>query len=236
MKYKRVLVKLSGEVLAGNLDFGIDQNMLLHYADEIEKVVQKGVQLALVIGGGNIFRGTELIENEIISKSKADQMGMLATCINAIALSEAFSGKGIRNKHLSAFHIGKMTEEFNNDHAIEYLESGYVLILSGGTGNPFFTTDSAAALRAAELKVDILLKGTKVDGVYSDDPAKNKYATRYTSLSFNETIQKNLKIMDTAAFAICKENKIPVIVYNTNEKGNLLKIIQGEENIGTIIS
>jgi len=230
------LVKLSGEVLAGNLDFGIDQNMLLHYADEIEKVVQKGVQLALVIGGGNIFRGTELIENEIISKSKADQMGMLATCINAIALSEAFSGKGIRNKHLSAFHIGKMTEEFNNDHAIEYLESGYVLILSGGTGNPFFTTDSAAALRAAELKVDILLKGTKVDGVYSDDPAKNKYATRYTSLSFNETIQKNLKIMDTAAFAICKENKIPVIVYNTNEKGNLLKIIQGEENIGTIIS
>ncbi|HPD64756.1 MAG TPA: UMP kinase [Bacteroidia bacterium] len=236
MKYKRVLVKLSGEVLAGNLDFGIDQNMLLHYADEIEKVVQKGVQLALVIGGGNIFRGTELIENEIISKSKADQMGMLATCINAIALSEAFSGKGIRNKHLSAFHIGKMTEEFNNDHAIEYLESGYVLILSGGTGNPFFTTDSAAALRAAELKVDILLKGTKVDGVYSDDPAKNKYATRYTSLSFNETIQKNLKIMDTAAFAICKENKIPVIVYNTYEKGNLLKIIQGEENIGTIIS
>jgi len=129
-----------------------------------------------------------------------------------------------------------MTEEFNNDHAIEYLESGYVLILSGGTGNPFFTTDSAAALRAAELKVDILLKGTKVDGVYSDDPAKNKYATRYTSLSFNETIQKNLKIMDTAAFAICKENKIPVIVYNTYEKGNLLKIIQGEENIGTIIS
>lgn len=236
MKYKRVLVKLSGEVLAGNLDFGIDQNMLLHYADEIEKVVQKGVQLALVIGGGNIFRGTELIENEIISKSKADQMGMLATCINAIALSEAFSGKGIRNKHLSAFHIGKMTKEFNNDHAIEYLESGYVLILSGGTGNPFFTTDSAAALRAAELKVDILLKGTKVDGVYSDDPAKNKYATRYTSLSFNETIQKNLKIMDTAAFAICKENKIPVIVYNTYEKGNLLKIIQGEENIGTIIS
>lgn len=236
MKFRRILVKLSGEVLAGKREFGIDQQILQHYTAEIGTVSKTGVQIAIVIGGGNIFRGSEVINEGFLSKTKADHMGMLATVINGIALQEAFEKNEMPCRHLSAFGIDKIVEQFNQDKANQYLNENYILILSGGTGNPLFTTDSAAALRAAEIKADVLFKGTKVDGVYSDDPLKNKYATRYTSLSYNESIQKNLKIMDTSAFAICQENKIPIIVYNTYESGNLLKIIKGESNIGTIIS
>jgi len=235
MKYKKILLKLSGEVLAGKNSFGIEENALMFYVNEISEIVEKGIQVAIVIGGGNIFRGASYSSAFNIDQPRADYMGMLATVINGIALNEAFRQKGFNCKHITAFEIQKIGEIYNHEKALQYFDSNNIIIFTGGTGNPLFTTDSAAALRAIELNCDLLIKGTKVDGVFSADPLKYQDAIKYNTASFDEVIEKNLKVMDTAAFALCREHKMPVVVYNANIKGNLLKIIESVK-IGTLIS
>ena len=234
MKYKRILIKLSGEVLGGKQGFGLDQEALMFMISEIKKVIEHGAEVGIVIGGGNIFRGSELNSKGFSNKIKGDYMGMLATIINGIALQTAFSDTGIKSKLITAFHVDKVGEIFNQDKVLQYLKEGNITIFTGGTSNPLFTTDSAAALRAVEIKADALLKATKVDGIYSSDPFKYSDAIKYNTLTFNEAIDKQLKVMDLTAFTICRENKMPIIVFDSSIKDNLLNlVIQG--NIGTLV-
>ena len=231
--YKRILLKLSGEALQGTEKHGIDENVLLKYAEEIKNVAQNNTQIAIVIGGGNIFRGLSGAERGF-DRVKGDQMGMLATVINSIALQSTLLSIGQKAKTLTSIRMEPVGEYYSHAKAIEYLEQGYVTIIAGGTGNPFFTTDSAAALRAIETNCDVLLKGTRVNGVYSADPEIDKSATKFDSLTFDEAYGKNLKIMDLTAFALCKENNLPIIVFDINEKNSLDKIVRGH-TIGTIV-
>jgi uridylate kinase len=233
MRYKRILLKLSGEALMGKQKHGIDNARLSDWAVEIKSVVAAKVQVAIVIGGGNIFRGTEGHDNGV-DRVQGDYMGMLATIINGMALQSALEKTGIKSKILSGIAVDPVCERMSRRKAIDYLNGGYVLILSGGTGNPYFTTDTAAALRAVEIEADALLKGTRVDGIYTADPEKDKHAVKYDTLTFIEAYDKNLKIMDLTAFTLCRENKLPVVVFNMNVKGNLVKLINGKK-VGTIV-
>jgi len=234
MKYKRVLLKLSGESLMGKASYGIDPERLQEYAREISEVYNKGVQLAIVIGGGNIFRGLKG-SLQGFDRQTGDYMGMLATVINSLALQTVLETLGVKVKLMSALKIEGLAEKTNGLKAIKYLESGYLVILSGGTGNPYFTTDTASALRAVEIKADAMLKGTRVEGVYTDDPEKNPSAKKYDRLTFREAYEKDLKIMDLTAFTLCEENNIPLVVFNMNQPGNLKKLLDGEK-LGTVVS
>jgi len=233
MKFNRILLKLSGESLMGEQNDPIDPLKLASYAEEIRTVTNEKVQVAVVIGGGNIFRGLPGTTAGI-DRVQGDTMGMLATVINSLALQDALEKVGIRSKLMGGIAIDPFCEKMNRRRAIEYLENGFVVIISGGTGNPFFTTDTASALRAVEVKADAILKGTRVDGVYTADPEKDPSAVKYDMLSFDEAYEKGLKIMDLTAFTLCKENKLPVVVFNMNMKGNLLKIMMGEK-VGTVV-
>lgn len=233
MKYKRILLKLSGESLTGEDGYGVSYDHILHYANEIKSAVDAGVEVAVVIGGGNIFRGVQGASAGF-ERRQGDQMGMLATVINALAVQGVLENLNVKAKVLSAINIESVCEKTSWRKAIESLESGNVTFLCGGTGNPFFTTDTGAALRALEIKADILIKGTRVDGVYSADPEKDPNAVKFQELSLSDAYQKNLKIMDMTAFALCQDNKMPIYVYNANEKGNLLKVLSGD-NIGTLL-
>tara|TARA_Y100000739_G_scaffold212705_1_gene205084 strand:- start:1410 stop:2120 length:711 start_codon:yes stop_codon:yes gene_type:complete len=233
MKYKRILLKLSGEALMGNKQFGIDNDRLAQYAKEIKTITDKGVECAIVIGGGNIFRGVQAEEGGM-ERTQGDYMGMLATVINAMALQSSLETIGIDTRLQSAIELKQIAEPFIRRRAIRHLEKGRVVIFGGGTGSPFFTTDSAAALRAVEIEADVILKGTRVDGIYSSDPEKDPSAIRFDDISFNEVYEKGLKIMDMTAFTLCNENDLPIVVFNMNEGGNLSRIIEGE-NVGTTV-
>lgn len=234
MKYKRILLKLSGESLMGSDYYGINYDAVLHYASEIKSAVDLGVQVGIVIGGGNIFRGVKGAHKGF-DRRQGDYMGMLATMINSMALQTVLEEIGIPSKVLSALAIDGVLEKTHFNNAEYYFENQKVVIFAGGTGNPFFTTDSAAALRAVEIKADLFLKGTRVDGVYTADPEKDTSATKYSDITFDEAYSKNLNILDLTAFTLCKENNMPLYVYNANIEGNLNKILTGER-IGTIIN
>ncbi len=233
MKYRRILLKLSGESLMGDDNYGIDYKMVRHFASEIKSAVEQGVQVGVVIGGGNIFRGVQGA-GKGFDRRQGDQMGMLATVINAMAIQAVLEELQVLATVLSAVEIESIAEKTSWRKAVRLLENGHVVILGGGTGNPFFTTDSGAALRAVEIKADLLLKGTRVDGVYTADPEKDPSAKKYTDLTFDEAYSKHLKIMDMTAFTLCKENNMPVYVYDANCPGNLLKVLNGEP-IGTLL-
>lgn len=234
MKYTRVLLKLSGESLMGKESYGIDPVILQRYAQEISEVYHKGVQLAVVIGGGNIFRGLKG-SLQGFDRQTGDYMGMLATVINSLALQTTLEHLGVKVKLMSGLDIPKIAEKAYGPAAIGYMEMGYMIIFSGGTGNPYFTTDTASALRAVEIGADAVLKGTRVDGVYSDNPEKNPSAKKYDRLTFREAYEKDLKIMDLTAFTLCEENNIPILVFNMNHSGNLKKLLEGER-LGTLVS
>lgn len=234
MKYKRILLKLSGEALMGEKNYGIDSKRLEQYAQEIRRVKDLGVEIAIVIGGGNIFRGVQA-ENAGIDRVQGDYMGMLATLINAMALQSALEQGGMYTRLMSGIKVESVCEPFIRRRAIRHLEKGRIVIFGAGIGNPYFTTDSTAALRAIEIEADVVLKGTRVDGVYTADPEKDKSATKYNTLSYQEAYEKNLNIMDMTAFTLCQENNLPIIVFDMNKPGNLDKIVIGEE-IGTLIT
>ena len=231
---KRVLLKLSGEALMGDQQFGIKADTLALFADEIVEVIKAGYQVGVVIGGGNIFRGLQA-GNIGIERAQGDYMGMLATLINGMALQGAIESKGVYTRLLSALSISQVCEPYIRRRAVRHLEKGRCIIMAAGTGNPYFTTDTAAALRANELEADVILKGTSVDGIYTADPKKDAAATKYDTISFNEVLQQNLRIMDQTAFALCKDNQMPIIVFNIKERGNILRILQGEK-IGRLVS
>ncbi len=234
MKYKRILLKLSGEALMGDKDFGIDVKVLNYYAQEIKSILSLGIELAIVIGGGNIFRGVQ-VEEKGLNRVQGDYMGMLATMINGMALQSSLEKNKIDTRLLSAIKMEQIAESFIRRRAMRHLDKGRVVIFGSGTGNPFFSTDTAAALRAIEVGADLILKGTNVDGVFSEDPKINQNAELYTKISYSEVIRKKLKVMDMTAFTMCEENKIPIIVCNINNKGNLSKILNGDQ-IGTLIN
>ncbi|MGB5362206.1 MAG: UMP kinase [Aureibaculum sp.] len=231
MHYKRILLKLSGEALMGNRQYGIDPKRLAEYAQEIKNVVDKGIEVAIVIGGGNIFRGIAGASNGI-DRVQADYMGMLATIINGLALQSAIEDAGIKTRLLTAIKMEQVAEPFIKRRAVRHLEKGRVVIFGGGTGNPYFTTDTAAVLRAIEVGAEVILKGTRVDGVYNSDPEKNDNATKFKNITFKDVLSKGLKVMDMTAFTLSEENKLPIIVFDMNKKGNLLKLLSGE-SIGT---
>ncbi|MCB2221870.1 MAG: UMP kinase [Bacteroidetes bacterium] len=233
MKYNRILLKLSGEALMGEKQYGIDPQRLASYAAEIKAVVDQKVQVAIVIGGGNIFRGLQG-STDGMDRVQGDYMGMLATVINSMALQSALEKAGIDAALLTGFQIGPVSELMSRRKAIQYLEQGKVVIIGGGTGNPYFTTDTASALRGIEITADVYLKGTRVDGIYTADPEKDQTATKFTTITFDEAYQKQLRIMDLTAFTMCKENKLPIIVFDMNAKGNLLKVVKGEP-VGTLV-
>jgi uridylate kinase len=234
MKYKRILLKLSGEALMGDQNYGIDPKKLDQYSQEIKNTQDLGIEIAIVIGGGNIFRGVQA-ENTGIDRVQGDYMGMLATLINAMALQSALEQNGMYTRLMSGFKVENVCEPFIRRRAIRHLEKGRIVIFGAGIGNPYFTTDSTASLRAIEIEAEVVLKGTRVDGVYTSDPEKDKKATRYATLSFQEAYEKNLSIMDMTAFTLCQENNLPIIVFDMNKSGNLQKIVKGEE-IGTLIT
>ena len=234
MKQNRILLKLSGEALLGKNSYGIDNDRLVVYAEEIKEIHKQGVEIAIVIGGGNIFRGLTGSKDGI-DRVQADYMGMLATVINGLALQNALENIDIPTRLQSAIKMESIAEPFIKRKATRHLEKGRVVIFASGTGNPYFTTDSAAVLRAIEINADVILKGTRVDGIYNEDPEKNKEAIKFDDISFEDTISKGLKIMDTTAFTLSKENKLPIIVFDMNTKGNLTKVIMGEK-IGTKVS
>lgn len=234
MQYNRILLKLSGEALMGDRQYGIDPVRLSAYADEIKTVTDKGVQVAIVIGGGNIFRGVAGASRGM-DRVQADHMGMLATVINGLALQSACEDKDIPTRLQSAIHINEVAEPFIRRKAIRHLEKGRVVIFGGGTGNPYFTTDSAAVLRAVEMEADVILKGTRVDGIYTADPEKDKNATKFNLITFEDVLKRGLKVMDTTAFTLSQENELPIIVFDMNKSGNLLKVVAGE-NIGTTVN
>ncbi len=233
LKYKRILLKLSGESLLGRQSFGIEPEMLNHYAEQIKELVEIGVQVAVVIGGGNIFRGLQAHKSGI-ERVQGDYMGMLATVINGMALQSALESKGVYTRLVSAIEMKQIAEPYIRRRAIRHLEKGRVVIFSAGTGSPYFTTDSAAALRASEINADVILKGTRVDGVYSADPEKDPSATKFERISFAKVISLGLNVMDMTAFTICRENNLPIIVFDIKQKENLRRIIEGE-HIGTIV-
>ncbi len=233
-QYKRILLKLSGEALMGQYDFGYDADILTQTASEVVKQHRSGTQIALVIGGGNIFRGAGLAQAGI-DRVSADQMGMLATVMNALAVKDAINKLGVNCCVMSALKIDQLGEEFSALKAREYLDEGNIVIFAAGTGNPYFTTDSAASLRAVEIQADLLLKATKVDGIYDSDPMKNPDAKRYDTLSFDEAVSKELGVMDLTAMVLCRENNMPLCVFNMFEKGNLEKIINGDKQAGTLV-
>ncbi|WP_353776887.1 UMP kinase [Winogradskyella sp. 3972H.M.0a.05] len=234
MKYKRILLKLSGEALMGSRQYGIDPTRLAEYAEDVKAITDLGVEVAIVIGGGNIFRGVAGASNGM-DRVQGDHMGMLATVINGLALQGALEDSGIPTRLQSAIHIDEVAEPFIMRKAVRHLEKGRVVIFGGGTGNPYFTTDSAAVLRAIEIKADVILKGTRVDGIYNDDPEKNKEAVKFDHISFDDVLKQGLKVMDTTAFTLSQENELPIIVFDMNKKGNLLKVVSGE-NIGTKVN
>jgi uridylate kinase len=233
MKYNRILLKLSGESLMGKEGYGIDSNNLMHYANEIATIVKKDIEVGIVIGGGNIFRGLKGTKQGF-DRVKGDQMGMLATVINSLALHSAFESIGIDAKVYTSIRMEPVGELFQKEKVIESFKHKKVCIIAGGTGNPYFTTDSAAALRAIEIEANALLKGTRVDGIYTEDPEKNPKAKKYTSLTFTEAYEKKLQIMDLTAFTLCQENKMPIVVFDINKKGNLDALISGKK-VGTIV-
>jgi uridylate kinase len=233
MKFNRILLKLSGESLLGNKQFGIDHTRLATYAKEIKHLTELGVEIAIVIGGGNIFRGIQE-EDGAIDRVQGDYMGMLATMINSMALQSSLEANGVQTRLLSAIKMEQIAEPFIKRRATRHLEKGRVVIFGAGTGNPFFTTDTAAALRASEIGADAMLKGTRVDGIYTADPEKDASATKYDKISYQECIDKNLNVMDLTAFALCKENGLPIIVFDMDSGGNLVKLIKGE-NVGTLV-
>lgn len=233
MKYKRILLKLSGESLMGDKQFGIDPERISQYAEDVKQIVSQGVEVAIVIGGGNIFRGLQAEKNGI-DRAQGDYMGMLATLINGIALQSSLEKKGMFTRLMSAIKMEEVSEPYIRRRAIRHLEKGRVVIFGAGTGNPYFTTDTAAALRAVEIGADVILKGTRVDGVYTADPEKDPNATKYESLTFGDALSKRLNIMDMTAFTLCEENALPIIVFDMNKPGNLLKLLQGD-NVGTLV-
>jgi len=233
MKFKRILLKLSGEALQGSKQFGIDPLMVRQYAEEVKAAADLGAQVAIVIGGGNIFRGQDAEENGL-DKVQGDYMGMMATVINGMALQSGIEKLGCYTRLMTAFEIKEVAEPYIRRRAIRHLEKNRVVIFGAGTGNPYFTTDTAASLRAIEIEADIILKGTRVDGIYTSDPEKDKSATKYEDISFSEVISKRLNVMDLTAFTLCQENSLPILVFDMNKKGNLLRILNGE-NIGTLV-
>ena len=235
MSYKRILLKLSGEALMGNQSYGIDPNRLEQYALEIMKVKEMGVEIAIVIGGGNIYRGVQA-EASGIDRVQGDYMGMLATVINAMAIQSTLEKHGMYTRLMSGIKMEAVCEPFIRRRAVRHLEKGRIVIFGAGIGNPYFTTDSTASLRAIEVEADVVLKGTRVDGVYSADPEKDPSAVRFENLSFAEVISKGYNIMDMTAFTLCQENNVPIIVFDMNKTGNLEKLIKGEEQVGTLIS
>lgn len=234
MKYKRVLLKLSGEALMGNQQYGIDPQRLNDYAEEIAAAHKAGAQIAIVIGGGNIFRGLQGASKGM-DRIQGDYMGMLATVINSMAIQSALQSKGVRAVLLSGLYIDRIAESMSSSKAIRVLEDDAVVVIGGGTGCPFFTTDTASALRAIEVKADIILKGTRVDGIYTADPEKDPTATKFETITYDEAYNRNLKIMDLTAFTMCKENDMPMLVFDMNKKGNLIKVLNGY-NIGTLVT
>lgn len=233
MKYKRILLKLSGEALMGEGSHGIDPARLKEYATEIINAKELGCEIAIVIGGGNIFRGLKGA-SQGMDRVQGDYMGMLATVINSIALQGTLQSMGLDTKLLSGLEIDPVAELMSRNRAINYLEQGKIVIISAGTGNPYFTTDTASALRAAEIKADVILKGTRVDGIYTADPEKEPQAKKYESISYDEAYNQGLKVMDLTAFTLCKENKMPMIVFDMNTPGNLVKVVNGEK-VGTLV-
>ncbi len=233
LKYNRILLKLSGESLMGANGFGIDADMLAHYGNEIKALIDEGVQVAIVIGGGNIFRGLQA-ERSGIERVQGDYMGMLATVINGMALQSHLEQIGLYTRLISAVEMRQIAEPYIRRRAIRHLEKGRVVIFSAGTGSPYFTTDSAAALRANEMNVDVILKGTRVDGIYTADPEQYPDATKFDKISFSKVINSGLNVMDMTAFTLCKENDLSIVVFDVREKGNMLKIVRGEE-IGTLV-
>jgi len=233
MKYKRILLKLSGEALMGKKQFGIDHDRLAQYAEEIKEVSKAGVQVAIVIGGGNIFRGIQAAEGGM-DRVQGDYMGMLATVINSMALQSALEKINVQTRLLSAIKMEQICEVFIRRRAVRHLEKGRVVIFGAGTGNPYFTTDTAATLRAIEVEADVILKGTRVDGIYSADPEKDKTAIKYETISFTEVYEKGLEVMDLTAITLCNENKLPIIVFDMNKAGNFKKVMEGEK-IGTLV-
>ena len=234
MKYSRILLKLSGESLAGNGNHGIDDSVLTEYARQVIDVVNEGCEVAIVIGGGNIFRGLSGTESGF-DRVKGDQMGMLATVINSLALENAITRLGGKAKVFTSIRMEPVGELYNRDKVLDVMKNKTISILSGGTGNPFFTTDTASALRAIETGADVLLKGTRVDGVYSADPEKDPSAVKFDKISFEEVIGKRLKVMDSTAFTMCRDNNMPIVVFDMNREGNLLNLVRGE-SVGTIVS
>ena len=234
MSYKRILLKLSGEALLGERDYGIDPARISQYAKEIKSIIDYGLEVAVVIGGGNIFRGVSAASNGM-DRVQADYMGMLATVINGLALQSALEENHVQTRIQTAIKIEAVAEPYIKRKAVRHLEKKRVVIFGGGTGNPFFTTDSAAVLRAIEINADVILKGTRVDGIYDSDPEKNKNAIKFDSISFQNVLDKNLKIMDSTAFTLSQENNLPIIVFNMNVRGNLLSLVKGNK-IGTTVN
>ena len=233
MKYKRILLKLSGEALMGEREYGISPDKISEYAKEIQKVVEHGCQIAVVIGGGNIFRGVQAA-NSGMDRVQGDYMGMLATVINGLALQSALEHINVKTRLMSALKMDEVAEPFIRRRAIRHIQKGRVVIFSAGTGNPYFTTDTAATLRAIEIEADVILKGTRVDGIYTADPEKDPNATKYDSITFDEVYSKGLNIMDMTAFTLCNENKLPILVFNMNIPGNLIDVVNGNE-VGTLV-
>ncbi|MDB5004753.1 MAG: kinase [Mucilaginibacter sp.] len=233
MKYKRILLKLSGESLMGDRQYGIDNKQVLQYAQDIKAVHDKGIEIAVVVGGGNIFRGLSA-EKSGMERAQADYMGMLATVINCMALQNALESVGVETRLQSAIKMEQICEPYIRRRAMHHLEVGKIVIFGAGTGNPYFTTDTAASLRAIEIKADVVLKGTRVDGIYTADPEQDPTATRYDEISFQEVYDKGLNVMDMTAITLCQENKLPIIVFDMNKPGNFMKIAEGEQ-IGTLV-
>jgi uridylate kinase len=233
-KYKKILLKLSGEALMGDKEFGIDPERVAAYAEDIKEAFATGVQIAIVIGGGNIYRGMEG-EDSGVDRVQGDYMGMLATMINGMALQNALEKTGMQTRLMSAIKMEQICEPYIRRRAIRHLEKGRIIILGAGTGNPYFTTDTAASLRAIEIGADVILKGTRVDGIYSADPEKDETATMFETITFTDAYKRDLQIMDLTAFTLCQENSVPLIVFNMNKKGNLQRVLKGEQ-IGTLVS
>jgi uridylate kinase len=233
MKYKRILLKLSGESLMGDKAFGIDNDRLSIYADQIKEISELGVEIAIVIGGGNIFRGVQAEEGGM-DRTHGDYMGMLATMINSMALQASLESKGVQTRLQSAIEMKEISEPYVRRRAMRHLEKGRVVIFGAGTGNPYFTTDSAASLRAIEMDAEVILKGTRVDGVYTADPEKDPNATKYDMISFDDVYGNGLKVMDMTAFTLCKENDLPIIIFDMDTPGNLKKVLNGDQ-VGTIV-
>jgi uridylate kinase len=234
MKYRRILLKLSGEALMGSKAYGIDPETISRYAHEIKTVVDAGAQVGIVIGGGNIFRGLQGAEGGM-DRVQADHMGMLATVINGLALQSSLERIGVQTRLQSAIEMDKICEPFIRRRAVRHLEKGRVVIFSGGTGNPYFTTDTGATLRAIEIQAEVILKGTRVDGIYTADPEKDSTATRFEAISYTEVYERGLNVMDLTAFTLSQENDLPIVVFDMNKPGNLLRVVQGD-NVGTLVS